>query len=144
MMLGNGRERCRRARLRAGIGARASAAAMVLAAAISEVEPARAAVRACGSRVSGGVQVAETEPRARQLALAAWTAKAVAAAAKGETPPSWKLAISKSLACKRVDEGRFACEASAAPCVIQQVPSPPGGGQQPPLPTAKRKPVVDA
>ena len=103
--------------------------------------PSQAAVRVCGTMVSSGPQVAATEVIARQTAMAMWGAKALAATksagASAISPPAWRLAISKSVACTRVDQGRFACQATATPCFIRQVPPPAL------KPLIKGKPVIE-
>jgi hypothetical protein len=119
------------------------------------VEPASAAVRLCGERITGGQQIATTEPVARRAAIAAWLARVSGPPATTPLQPSWQLADGKSVACTRVDGGRFSCSATARPCVVSQIPQPgftPRPRGVPPAPAVppaapgptKAKPTIEA
>jgi hypothetical protein len=79
---------------------------------------ATAAVRVCAERLTSGPQLAATEAEARAAAIKAWRARS--ARGPDQTLPAWRIATSRTLACRPVDDGTFACEAAARPCVIRQ------------------------
>lgn len=127
------------ARLRA---ARAAAALATLGALWwgGVVGPSAAAVRVCGDRVTSGSHEAETETLARAAAIAAWTKRAQEGATGG-AQPAWRIAVSRTLSCRRVDGGQVACEAVARPCVIQQ--KPPEGGEKLPRQPRPKGPAIE-
>ena len=82
-----------------------------------------AAVGLCADTIISPLYEAATEPVAKKLALAHWQRLA------GEHGPGftrWNLAWNRRLLCEKTAQGTFKCQASAAPCTIQQVPPPPG------------------
>lgn len=81
---------------------------------------AEAAVRVCSERLTSGPQVAATESDARAAAIKAWGARSLSGLGPGATLPAWRIAASRTLTCRRVDDGKFTCEAAARPCLIQQ------------------------
>lgn len=92
-------------------------------AAVAAVWPSssEAAVRRCELPVTSGPQEAATEAEARRAAMARWL---IAAGRYSPGHASWRLAVRRSIVCAPVDGQRFRCEATATPCIIQQVPEP--------------------
>lgn len=98
--------------------------------------PSAAAGRSCLPVVTSERHTSAREAEARRLALESWTARAKT---HGEAFAAWRLATPRSISCRRLDGGLYACQASGMPCRIQQVPTP---AQPLPAPEPRGK-VID-
>lgn len=109
---------------------RVLASVLILAAFPAE---SRAAVGLCADTVISAMHEAANEPEAKKLALAHWQRLA---GAHGPGFTRWNLAWNRRLLCEKTARGAFKCQASGAPCTIQQVPPPPG--ETKPIPRGTR------
>jgi hypothetical protein len=89
------------------------------------VSPSHAAVRLCQGEISSGLHKAKSEQEARALAIASWNSQAKDLGV-GYT---WRGATNRYLNCAPGQDGGYQCLAKALPCIISQVPTPPGSFQ---------------
>ncbi len=89
------------------------------AALLSVGQDAGAAVRICGTEVTGFAS-APTEIEARRQALKDWKSKA---AAIGENYTNWRISAHRQLTCRPGPAQEVHCFAVARPCIIDQAPN---------------------
>lgn len=78
-----------------------------------------AAVRICGSEVTGFAS-APTEDEAKRQALKNWKSKA---AQMGENYTNWRISAHRQLTCIPGSAQEVHCSAVARPCIIDQAPN---------------------
>lgn len=74
----------------------------------------------CGDRVTGGAASGPNKEEASQAAVSWWSSRA---GALGPGYENWDAATEKRILCTESENGKFACTASAKPCLPEgQIP----------------------
>ena len=98
---------------------RGLAGALAIGAALLCATPAHAAVGVCIDDLASKLAEATTEREAKRIALERWRN---GARLIGEGYARWEISWRRHIDCRKLDDGRFQCQAIAKPCTIQHVP----------------------